>query len=744
MSLRLRLTRAQRWRIVETWMFDVLGAKMLHVGGSLRRRSEAGVFVALRSRLLGIGLPSAGALLVLGSFAFGYIPDAEDFNSTALTTRLFMQAVLNGDNPFWTELLGLGMPQPFRISLVQHPLGVLFALTKPLAAVKIVVVVQGLAGLAFVWLICRQLGMLPLVAGTCALSWIMSWSSVEFLHFDDFFSAFLSFSLLPLICWAWLELAREQPGRRALGLGIMFGTLAGLLVATGLVSHISSYLLVLASFVLARPNILSRHWLALLLSAAFFLVIASGVVLLLIVELVRSSEVAARSAHSNPDLLAHLRSALTIHLLEALGPAPIAALDKIVLADPHRTTGFGPVAFVLAICALPLRLGAEARPFKVALVTALVLMALPPSIFLGLITATWVFRDSVNFYGIVLAGLLATHVHTRRSASARIVVVGCAAQCLALLLVTLPPIFRTTEFALTPERRQQSTYWLREEGSFVRQLKAIVRDDRGRLLMSRDLSEQARRRLLFQDGMLSNVAALSGLRVVNSWARGIATGSLHPDLALLEGLISTTDANLADKPLLDLLGVSHVLAWEGEPVAAGLVKVGVIRLASGRLVGVWRNATAFPLVVEVDAKATELRPRAPRAECGHDRFLCRDLGDLHAMALGSATALSTQRAGRIVIQLEPESAGRERLLLVNTWYRPEWFASDSRVVITPLLDQLVGVRVPASVTSLTLTYRPIGLMLSYALGMLAILIGCMLSIALVVRRTSAAAPACVA
>lgn len=95
------------------------------------------LFRLLQSPTLGIAAVLVGSALVLGGFAFGHISDVEDFYSTAVGTSLFVNAALRGQNPFWTDLLGLGLPQPFRISLIQHPLAFLFALYEPIMAVII-------------------------------------------------------------------------------------------------------------------------------------------------------------------------------------------------------------------------------------------------------------------------------------------------------------------------------------------------------------------------------------------------------------------------------------------------------------------------------------------------------------------------------------------------------------------------------------------------------------------------------
>lgn len=666
-------------------------------------------------------------VLVLGSYAIGYVPDAEDFNSTALTSSIFMETLFRGENPFWSPALGLGMPQPFRISLIQHPLGFLFGLLPTLIAVKVLVVLQGILGTAIVYILGRQLRMPPMIAGACACSYILCTSSLEFLHVDDFFSAFLSFCFYPAIILLFVLLDNEQSRGRALLLGVSLGTASGLLIATGLVSHVFSYVLVLGAFALARPKLLLRHALPFSIAALVCALIASGVAVLLVSELHRASQEAVRTVHANPGLWQQLHGVFSLNILSLFGSLPIDALTQAVLADSHRSIGFGAVAALAAAAALPVSLGRPARPFKVAFCAALIFLVLPAELNGNLITATWVFRDGVNLFGIVLFGLLASRLYEAQDGRRMVVPAACVLQVLILTALALPLVIRTTSLGLQPDRVQGNTFMLQDGGPFLKQLSAIAPPGGGRLLMSPSLAEQVRQRRLFRDGIVGNSLSLFGYSLVTVWARGIATGALHPDLHLLEGIVGATDRNLVDKAFLDVLGIGTVLAWEGEAVASALERVGTIETAGGRPVAVWRNAGAWPAVVPLRTAALE--PFAgPDPSCGHDRFMCADLSPLHA-AIGEDPVGPIEVAGG-TISFAVEPAGTQRLFLVNTWYRPEWSAVDAGPAVLPVGGQLIGVLVPAGATSVTLRYLPSILMACYLIGTLVIVAGCVLTLSL--------------
>jgi hypothetical protein len=93
-------------------------------------------------------------------------------------------------------------------------------------------------------------------------------------------------------------------------------------------------------------------------------------------------------------------------------------------------------------------------------------------------------------------------------------------------------------------------------------------------------------RKLLARGLVVNLAALEGLRTLNTFPRGIATGHLYADLALMEDYVNTTRSNTREKLFLNVLGIRVVLAFESEEVAAGLDRLGdlVYRL-TGILLG---------------------------------------------------------------------------------------------------------------------------------------------------------------
>jgi hypothetical protein len=83
--------------------------------------------------------------------------------------------------------------------------------------------------------------------------------------------------------------------------------------------------------------------------------------------------------------------------------------------------------------------------------------------------------------------------------------------------------------------------------------------------------------------------------------------------------------------------------------------------------------------------------------------LCRDFSTLATHLHPSAVRVS-RAGGHVTAEFEP--APRERLLLVGEMFRPEWQVAEAGAAVEPLLGALVGVRVPAGTTRVSLRYYP--------------------------------------
>jgi len=187
-----------------------------------------------------------------------------------------------------------------------------------------------------------------------------------------------------------------------------------------------------------------------------------------------------------------------------------------------------------------------------------------------------------------------------------------------------------------------------------------------------------------------------GVPTISAVAYGITTDELSPQLGLLDGDITATPSTIQSRPLLDVLGVRYVLAFESDVPASGLPEIQ--RWPNG--LRMYENRDAFPEVFFVDTFRNDPIPRLPA--CGHDRF-CADFSkyDLHRRP---DPLLITRLYDGSRVTFPPQDSPRH--LLITQWYYPEWRVTGGRATVHRAAEQFVGVDVAPGEQSVTVQYRP--------------------------------------
>jgi len=222
--------------------------------------------------------------------------------------------------------------------------------------------------------------------------------------------------------------------------------------------------------------------------------------------------------------------------------------------------------------------------------------------------------------------------------------------------------------------------------------------------------------------------------VVDVFARGIATSALHPDFSLLEGHIRAGPATLFDANLLNVLGITHVLALPEDRYGAGLMLERTVRSIRGQDVHILRNHAAWPRAVFVDDAAAGVTLRR-RPDCGHDRFFCADFAPVAAHRRAGPAIEVEERHGTIRIRVPPADTGR--IVMLSTWFRPGWHMTPGSASVSPIFEQLTAIRVPPGVADIRLSYLPAVRLWSHVLAGLVLLVGTLGLIVLRRRRVAA-------
>lgn len=661
-------------------------------------------------------------VVALLPFVFASVPDDEEFYATAMPMTLAYRALSDLNSPFWTPLLGLGVPQPFRISYLLHPLGPAFGL-HALAGVNMLTSVHLAMGAIATYFLATYLGTTRLAAVVCAVTAVFSTTIAQLLYVDDWFTHVVTWSLLPVSALLLLRLLDSKEARSAAFFALALGLTVGFQIATGLITRSLCQLLLIAPLAAARPRATFQKFGWLAAAGAIALVGSAANWVPLLDEFSHAVATAARSQHTNFPLTAHLWGAWVQPFAVLGGIAPRAG------AETWRVVGFGPVLALLALVQLFRRPANEnARAIYVGFGVSIVYMVLPPGAYLNLVTATWVFRDGINFYGILLGGLLLSSFRPRAAA-----VVG-AIQCV-LLLIAVEPLWKPNLMrAFEPGQPGSVTASdLGRSGDVISALRASAAGHDARFLFAPGFTAQLQR--FAADGIGHNTLAYHGLRVVDVFARGIATSSLHPDPALLEGFIRAGPTTLFDVQLLNVLGITHVLAMPDDRYGASLVAEQALRSRNGSTIVLLRNRDAWPAAVFVDDAAARIQlPR--RSGCGHDRFFCADFRPVVEHRVNGPPISIEQRHGSMVITLAP--SGVSRTVMVSTWFRPGWRADRAGVSVFPVFEQLTGVRIPAGVGEVRLAYWPAARLWAHVASAALFLVGGVALVLLGVarRRTS--------
>jgi hypothetical protein len=178
--------------------------------------------------------------------------------------------------------------------------------------------------------------------------------------------------------------------------------------------------------------------------------------------------------------------------------------------------------------------------------------------------------------------------------------------------------------------------------------------------------------------------------------------------------IRTPPQLMASHGTLDALGIRYVLALHNERMPDTLLRRGTIAEGDGYDLTLYENPDAAPGAFLVDA-AAEWIPRMRFPGCENDRLLCTDLTRLGERRLDEYVTVIMSNG---TADVSWPAADQPRLLVVSQMFRPDWKASSAgrRLQVVPIAGALLGVRVPPGVSAVQLRYRPLPLMIAYAIA----------------------------
>jgi hypothetical protein len=657
----------------------------------------------------------ACAVVALLSIVFfvGSTPDEEEFRFAVLSAWLHVDALRHGRVfDFWTSTLGFGVPQPFSPTFLWHPLLPLLAFVSPVTWARVVLVAHTLLGAAGMWRLATRLRVTPATSAVCVSTFLLAAPMQNYALTDFWLSHYIVWTSAPwllLIAYRLLDAdARALPFW-----SIAAGLCAGLVIANTNPGHILVYGTIAGAVAIVhwRRVVPRAPWIALagLIAAA---IAAPGLI-----------------------QLAQERRLFAPDLGSANAPAPLPAwagwnvlFSPMPFVDariePSRTLLFGGPFAVLAMIGC-VRL-ARRHPDLVLVVatSAILLFTTFPS--LPLLSARYQFRDPLTLAAIPLAGLALDRLFGGRRWTAEAV---RTMQLAALIIAVLPAV---SDAWVDDAKRAEWFVAAAGKNDTAERLLQLARPA-GRTVFSPAIDDEIFETTPSTDGIGVNALAYRGLPVVNGWFKGVSTASIWPDERMLYGRIRAPRQLIESSLVLDVLGIRYVVAGPGETVARDLRRIGDIPKRVGLSLVLYENADAWPGAFVLNA-AVEQIPVGPIPDCGSDRLLCRDVGALAGMRVPDDPIVAG-RDGELSVRLF--AASSPQLLVVSQMFRPEWVATtgDARLTTVAIAGGLLGVRVPAGISSVQLRYRPVNLIVATAAAWCTLLAAI---VALIALRTRAA------
>jgi hypothetical protein len=650
-----------------------------------------------------VALPIGALVFLLFGPVGGSTMDDEEYRNVVISLIIHARALLDGHYPFWTSDLGLGMPHPLHPTFFFHPLMPLFGVISPGTAVRLFFIAHGVLGAAGCWALMRHMDARRWTAALATSTWVLATPALNYALTDLWLAHFFGWSLYPwlLLCTRRILDHREtsQPWRAALQLGLV----AGLLGVNGHLGQVPVLILPMAVMCLAEPRATARRLVPLLLAAAIGAAIAAPVVVRLEHELFLFPDVLRDSV----DMPMDARAAADLVLRPILDIGPDGGLR--IAERGAMVPFFGGPMFLLAVAYvvsatrwLGLFREPEAGSRKphiyrqglvAAFVSATVLLFVPGIIDSDFSSGSFLFRDPMTLFGIVL-GSLAFETLARRSKN---VATGVGvAQVLILLVCAWPFAWAAWEssgaergaLARTPTTEALRVWVDRIPGRWylAPQLDALVREGR-----------------LQEAGLWRDIWIYRGLPIVNGSFKGVSADVLYPSGSLPIGRIVGEPATAQSAATLAGLGIAAVLATAGEPVAPALEEVARFS-AAGETVRLLRNPAAWPGAAFV-MPATVAAPLPALADCRFAGLFCRDFSPVVAAGVDTKVSVA-RRHGTLDASFAP--ADQSRVLIVSEMYRPEWTAraNGAALPVSAAWGGVIAVTVPAGAGKVELRYRP--------------------------------------
>ncbi len=639
-------------------------------------------------------LLAAACLLMASGFLFGTTPDDEEYRSAVLSAQLHARALLRGEYLTWTSQLGFGTPQPLGPSLLFHPLLPLLAWMPADAWVQLLLAVHLAIGVSGAWMLGTAIGLARFGRVLLASTLVLATPTQNYVLTDFWLTPLVTWTLVPWLVWGFLRLSRAEFPAERRRMAVFTGGVGGLIMANGHGGYLLVYPLPLLAFMAWhwQSVLRRRRECALLLAVA--LAIAAPTVYHATTEFLTFPAGLPRDNTGQTLALADMLDAL-IRPFSGGVREPLEYTREL----GARVLFFGgPFTILALIGGVRAIAGGARRDLATGAAVALALLVTPGLDRFPLFTATYLFRDPLILFAAPLAALELQRLATRTTWRGAAPLVATAQ--LALLVFGAWPFLTSTWATRSwPHGPARS---ITRGTPLTLGIRDAVAARPGRIYLTNLVEQVLSTNSSRQDGLVTNGLAYIGLSVVNGRFKGVSVDRVHPSDAVPYGVIRAQPQVERLRGLLDIAGITYVLALAGEPVADGWEPIVSVRGTHPFPLVLWRNPTTALGAMVVDRTTSDAAVSA-RPGCTTAGLFCLDDESLTSLARPGVTRV-TNRDGRIAIELAP--AVEARRVLVAEMFRQEWRAEPAGTVLRPAFGGLMFVDVPAGVAQVVLVYRP--------------------------------------
>ena len=661
----------------------------------------------------------ASIIVLCPSYVF-VSPDNESFMSTVLSTIFQARAIRDGYYPFWTSLLGFGMPQPFSQSLYFHPILFLFALLPTKLALILFYQSHLIFGGISMWALCLEVKITSKIAFACTLTYLLSASTLNYSLTDFWPSVFLLWTFLPFFWLTIIRLLQAKLHFSKLYYSLWVGLVAGLMFLNGHSGVTATYFVITVIFIIAFGRNMWQRLPWFILSLLIFLLLAGGRIYHFSTEYAFFAEDIYRTyiGHSVFNL-----EGIWALLFKPLYPGSFKEILIQNYSIGTRIVWFGGIFIVFALVgAFHHRVENPYRKvLAITFVFSFVAIHLPSELCFRVVAWMLAFRDPLTISGILLAGIALTSLTQKKDGYLHTYHTHIILLHIVFLVVGAFPFWlKNFSTAIDNSAHNQSHNLLLNpyettlmsslnQSEFIKKISRFQKEEEGRLYFSKKILESGN--ISHQQDLTRNAFAFHGIRVVPGYFKGISYDKVYPDNKLMHGHIEPQASVLVNKPLLDVLGIRYILATPLESVHPELELLNTFNIYENTPpINLYINNEAWPDAVVMNDNASEIQLDRINP-CENDRLLCADFSDVKSLRLESPKIKVSRKHGSIYLTKDPSS--EEELIMVTEYYRDGWKAfglesdkTKKALTVLPVSEQFVGIRIPAGTTEIKLIFQP--------------------------------------